>query len=976
MFRNWSIQKLLKLWAVSTVMMIFVMTVIALVSNERYAKEQRVLMKEVMPMSELTRQLTATTADFIARQHMLLHTDMHNERSPAQRDDLTAQFEAQWLALRALFDPDKMQPLRLFPLESRYRDFLQSDVQLFELIQERQRLTQELASYSANSMVASSLQQQFEVNQLQLDEALVNSAVIIEQLRHELNLFSQEISQLAMQSIEAPKLLAETARWFILLSSLLLTAGMIWFVSVISHRVNQPLKQLREAMRALSSENFAIRLPAKQGQNEFSLLANDFNLFAANTENLIATLDQTRQTVQQREQHISAIIDGVPEAILTLNADGKIIDCNPATEKVFKASQQDLEGQSLLHFIQTEGALTLSAIAEQQQLSREFEAVNFFGEALSVWLSLKPIDEKGTDNWVCVVSDITAWKATKNQLQQTSNELNAIFENAMVGIAMIKSRQLVRVNHKFIELFAAQRHQLEGHDTLQLHLNEAAFKRFGDHAYEILNRGESFESHVEMQRLNGERFWCSLAGQSVDPNDAEQGSIWLFEDVTQQRYNEERLIRLASIDSLTGLPNRTVFNDRLEHALHKAQRDKDRLAVFFIDLDHFKHINDSLGHKVGDALLCEVARRIRSCVRESDTVARLGGDEFTVVLEDVHSARYVGRIAEKILSSTTLPFRIDDVEVNISPSIGISLYPADGRDLDMLIRNADAAMYHAKNSGRNNFQFYSVEMNAEASKRLAMETSLRRAVEHNEFYLQFQPQIDLASGHVVGAEVLLRWSTEQWGEVSPALFVPVLEDTGLIGIIGEWVLRETCQIFMQHQSELPENFIMAVNLSSRQFRGSKLSHFVEELLAQTNMPARNLELEITESLLMDNTDLAIESLRELSELGITLAIDDFGTGYSSLSYLKQFPVNVLKVDRTFVRDVTEDSDDAAIVGAILAMAESLGIEVVAEGVETLQQLHFLEQKNCQRAQGFYFSKALDFDKLMQFITARHQNPGF
>ncbi|MEX1200454.1 MAG: EAL domain-containing protein, partial [Methylophaga sp.] len=428
----------------------------------------------------------------------------------------------------------------------------------------------------------------------------------------------------------------------------------------------------------------------------------------------------------------------------------------------------------------------------------------------------------------------------------------------------------------------------------------------------------------------------------------------------------------ASVDSLTGLPNRSVFNDRLEHAIHKLQRNSGRLAVFFIDLDHFKHINDSLGHKTGDALLCEVSRRIRSCVRESDTVARLGGDEFTVVLEDVTSAQYVGRIAEKILTTTSLPYMIDNIEVNISPSIGISLFPADGRDVDMLIRNADAAMYHAKNSGRNNFQFYSAEMNAEAANRLALETSLRRAVEQQEFYLQYQPQIELSSGRVKGAEVLLRWHTDQWGDVSPARFVPVLEDTGLIGVVGEWVLRETCSVFMANRDELPDDFVMAVNLSGRQFKGSRLVSYIRHLLSETEMPASNLELEITESLLMDNTDSAIDTLRDLSSLGITLAIDDFGTGYSSLSYLKQFPLNVLKVDRAFVRDLTIDKDDAAIVSAIMAMADSLGLEVVAEGVETAEQLAFLEQKQCQRAQGFFFSKAIDLSDLMIYLRQREK----
>lgn len=974
MFRDWSIHKLLQFWAISTVIMVLVITTIAMVTNERYAKEQLVLQNQVMPLSEVSRQLTVTTAEFIARQHSMLHVK-HHAVDKQQHETLEQQFEAQWNQLVTLFNPTSMPEVRLFPLETSYHAFLQSDERLFALLPEHHRLMQQLAAYPPTSQQGIQLQQQLRASERALDQVFEDSMRAHDTLQLQLNQFAQDINGLAMRAIERPKTLSETARWLILLSSIFVASGMIAFVRVISSRVNQPLKQLRNAMGQLSAQNFATRLPASGDRNEFSLLAKDFNVFASNTEKLIATLEQTRQTVHQRERHISAIINGVPEAILTLTAEGEILDCNPATEKVFKASHQDLMGENLLRFIQVSDLPSLIGIAQQQHHNREFEARNFLNEPISVWLSLKQIVDHADDTWVCVVSDITVWKETKNQLQQTSNELNAIFENAMVGIAMIKQRQLVRVNHKFIELFAGERQQLEGHSTLPLHLSEEAFNRFGANADDVLINHESFEAHIEMQRLNGERFWCSVAGQSVNPEDPSEGTIWLFEDVTQQRLNEERLTRLASVDSLTGLPNRTVFNDRLEHAIHKAQRAKGRIAIFFIDLDHFKHINDSLGHKAGDSLLCEVARRIRSCVRDSDTVARLGGDEFTVMLEDVQSAKYVGRIAEKILSTTTLPFLIDNVEVNISPSIGISLYPADGRDLDMLIRNADAAMYHAKHAGRNNFQFYSAEMNAEASHRLAMETSLRRAVEQNEFYLQFQPQIDLRSGDVVGAEVLLRWNTEQWGNVSPARFVPLLEDTGLISVVGEWVLSQTCQVFMQHQALLPEGFVMAVNLSSRQFRGNRLSRFVQEVLQQTGMPANSLELEITESLLMENTDLAIDTLRELSSLGVTLAIDDFGTGYSSLSYLKQFPLNVLKVDRAFVRDVNDDRDDAAIVSAIIAMAESLGLQVVAEGVETAQQLAFLQQKNCQRAQGFFFSKALDIEALMQFILDKKQADG-
>ena len=338
-----------------------------------------------------------------------------------------------------------------------------------------------------------------------------------------------------------------------------------------------------------------------------------------------------------------------------------------------------------------------------------------------------------------------------------------------------------------------------------------------------------------------------------------------------------------------------------------------------------------------------------------------------MILEDVRSAQYVAKIAEKILWAISETYLLDTIEVNISPSIGISLYPADGRDMDILLRNADAAMYHAKENGRNNFQFYSAEMNAKAAERLAMETSLRRAVELGELYLNFQPQVDLRTGKVSGAEALLRWNSERWGNVSPAEFVPILEDTGLIGVVGEMVLTQACQAYIALKDKLVPDFQMAVNLSGRQFKGGQLVSYIRQLLSELGMSPNNLELEITESILMANTDLAITTLNELSAMGMTLAIDDFGTGYSSLSYLKQFPLNVLKIDRSFVRDVIDDTNDAAIVDAIIAMSHRLQLDVVAEGVETKEQLGFLQAHDCERVQGYYFSKPLDFEGFSQFI---------
>lgn len=663
------------------------------------------------------------------------------------------------------------------------------------------------------------------------------------------------------------------------------------------------------------------------------------------------------------------MLNNVPEAIITLDEQGIIQSSNPHTKQVLKADENELIGQPLMRFFeQSEEIATIPDLMEKLPQSKEFSGLDYDKNPFTMWLSLNPIKDKDEQGFVCVLSDVTAWKQTEQKLKQTGYELDTILENAMVGIAFIKDRQLLRVNYKFEEIFGHSREQIVGRSTRQLCADDEAFQEISTEVYTRLEDGDTFEGDMQFVKRNGDVFWCSLSSKAITPGRPEKGAIWIFEDITKQRENDEKLRDLASLDALTRLPNRSVFNDRLMHAIHKAQRNAKRLAISFLDLDHFKHINDSLGHKAGDQLLCEVAKRLKGCVREGDTVARLGGDEFTLILEDIQSVQYVAKIAEKVIGSVSRSYVLGTTEVNVSPSIGVSLYPADGRDVDVLVRNADAAMYHAKNNGRNNFQFYSAEMNAKAAHRLAMETSLRRAVEQQDFYLHFQPQFDISTNKIMGAEALLRWNSEQWGEVSPAEFIPILEDTGLIGKVGQQVLSQACEAYMSLRDKLDPDFRMAVNLSGRQFKGTApLAVYVRNVLAQTGMSAKNLELEITESILMEDTDLAIRTLRDLNDLGITIAVDDFGTGYSSLSYLKQFPLNVLKIDKSFIDDVTKEGDDAAIVDAILAMSGHLNLEVVAEGIEMQEQLVFLQQRKCHRGQGYYFSRPLHFEAFENLI---------
>lgn len=448
-------------------------------------------------------------------------------------------------------------------------------------------------------------------------------------------------------------------------------------------------------------------------------------------------------------------------------------------------------------------------------------------------------------------------------------------------------------------------------------------------------------------------------------------AVWgICRDITERKQVEEQLYRLAHHDTLTELPNRILFHDRLRQAKAHANRYRHQVALMFLDLDRFKIINDTLGHPVGDKLLQEVARRLTDCVREVDTVARIGGDEFTIVLVNIVSVEDVKRVAQKILKALSAPFMVDDYELYVTTSIGIALYPGDGENLDNLVKKADIAMYHAKGEGRNTFKFYVPKMDANADKRLLLETSMRKALDNGEFRVYYQPKVDIASKRITAMEALLRWQHPTLGLVSPSEFIPLAEETGLIVPIGEWVLRTAC---LQNRAWLEMGLPpmkVAVNLSGYQFQQRNLLGMIRTVLADTGLDADLLELEITESVIMQNPDFAVAVLGEIRDLGVHISIDDFGTGYSSLAHLKRFSINTLKIDKSFVRDVEINSADAAIATAIIAMGNSLNLTVIAEGVETEGQLSFLSENKCDEVQGFLFSTPMPSDEVADFLRSR------
>ncbi|MBT8137446.1 MAG: EAL domain-containing protein [Gammaproteobacteria bacterium] len=497
---------------------------------------------------------------------------------------------------------------------------------------------------------------------------------------------------------------------------------------------------------------------------------------------------------------------------------------------------------------------------------------------------------------------------------------------------------------------------------------------------ERLARGETLRNvETRFRHPNGEPLTLSMSASVLHEGGKTQALIYVLCDISARKEAEERIRFLAYNDSLTKLPNRLFFDERLAATLEEARHANKTVTVLYFDVDRFKRINDTLGHDAGDELLCCVANRLSVLLDDHDIVsldhsrplggilARLGGDEFALALDDVTQIMEIRRVAQGLLDTFSEPFTLGDQDVFCSTSIGISQYPRDGEDVHTLLKNADTAMYHAKDAGRNNYKFYNESMSPVTLSRLDLESDLRKALERNQFELFYQPQVDIRTGRIFGAEALLRWHHPERGTVSPAEFIPLAEETGLIIPIGQWVLQEACnQARLWHDAGFTE-FKMAVNLSERQFRQNTLVLVVSQALAKSGLDPAALELELTEGTIMRNAEDTVFTLTELKSMGMHISVDDFGTGYSSLSYLKRFPIDVIKIDRSFVKDITTDPDDAAITASIIAMARSLKRDVIAEGVETMEQAHALRNRGCVFMQGFMFSRPLNAAMMLNML---------
>lgn len=571
---------------------------------------------------------------------------------------------------------------------------------------------------------------------------------------------------------------------------------------------------------------------------------------------------------------------------------------------------------------------------------------------------------------------VESLSSAKNSLEMRTQELElslslvqATLESTTDGILVVDlAKKVESFNKKFIEMWKIPRHLTEENDDKKL-INfvrdqlvdpmefvnkiEKVYANITEESFDeiIFKDGRIFERYSKPQMIGNK---CV-------------GRVWSFRDITGRKLLESELYHQANFDLLTSLPNRVLVLDRLSQAILYAARSKVQVAILFLDLDRFKIINDTLGHTHGDKLLELVAARLASCIRLNDTVSRVGGDEFLIILTMLKEESVTIEIARKCLAAFKEPFLIQGNKFSISASIGISFYPRDGKEAEMLIRNADIAMYHAKALGRNNFQYFTQEMNEKVQTRLKIENHLRNALVQNELFVLYQPIVSLKTGHIVGAEALLRWDHPELGFILPSDFISVAEESGMIVSIGEWVLKVACTQMSEWHAKKLNILYVSVNLSSRQFKQANLFEKINVVLAETKLNPAYLAIELTESVIMDNIEENIKTLNKMKEIGILIAIDDFGIGYSSLNYLKQLPLDKLKIDISFIKDITIHVDGAAITAAIIALANKLNLEVIAEGVENHEQLNFLIHHECDEIQGFYFSKPLDKEAFTQLL---------
>ncbi len=672
--------------------------------------------------------------------------------------------------------------------------------------------------------------------------------------------------------------------------------------------------------------------------------------------------------LQNSENRYKRIVENLNEGIWVVDRYNNIQFINPALCEMLGYQVDEMLGRSVMDFVDQQNQSLLKQQINERKKNKpgfyELELLHKDGQNVPIQVeSAGLLDYQGVyDGMVEGIKDLSDIRSQQLKLKMLSS---AIEQSGSMVMISNQDAQIEYVNPKLCSISEYSKDELIGQNARIFRPDDIDMEMLSD-LWANISSGSEWQGEIQLRKKNGECIWVLMSVSSIsDEKNQISHFVTVCEDISQLKEARMRMEELAYVDSLTGLANRVLFRDRLEQVLKGLQRSGSSAALLYLDLDEFKRINDSMGHDVGDALLMKVAESLRQCVRHQDTVARMGGDEFVILLTDIDGMSGASAVARKIMETMAQPVQLLKNEILITPSIGITLAPADSLNADILLKNADMAMYKAKSSGRNNYQFFTEEMNAQIVDHLIIENDLRRAIDNDELYLMYQPKCSLEDEQLVGVEALLRWNHPAKGELSPEYFIPIAETAGLMVKLGKWVLRNACKEVRGLQLKGLPGLELAVNLSTRQFRDPELIDTIQNALAETDFKAVELDLEITETTLMEQIDRAVNLLDQIKALGISVTIDDFGTGYSSLNYLKRLPLDTLKIDKTFIQEIPEDKDDMEIAAAVIAMAHKMGLKVVAEGVSSQEHWDFLYQNNCDIAQGYLTGKPMLADELLE-----------
>jgi diguanylate cyclase (GGDEF)-like protein/PAS domain S-box-containing protein len=738
--------------------------------------------------------------------------------------------------------------------------------------------------------------------------------------------------------------------------------------------------ELGDTLRRRSIRNSEYEFRAKSGDTvELTLTVSPVTLHGEAAGAVIIGRDlrarkraesDTRRALRLLESTLQSTADG----ILVVGEGGKILSYNQRFADMWRIPKDVLEShddpKAIAHVLEqladpADFVRTVENVYAQPE-AESFDHLEFKdGRRFERYSIGRYIEEMPVRVWS--FRDVTARFAAEAALRDSEVRYRLLFEQNAAGVCVTTfDGAIIDCNSTFARMLGSARANLIHRNMGELY--ERRVER--DELAQMLRDSPTLNGvEIELRRNDGGHVWVlqNLSLVSTGESEFIHGTLV---DISDRKRAEEQIEYHAYHDVLTRLPNRRLFTDRLALSITRSKRSGRALAVLFIDLDHFKTVNDTLGHTAGDELLLEMSQRLRSCIREDDTVARLGGDEFTIILSDLRYPEDAVQVAQKILESAELPLAIGGMNIELSASIGIALYPVDGHDVETLLRNADSAMYRAKESGRNNYQLCTAEMKTRALERLSLESRLRKAIQNDQLLLMYQPQVNMATGRITGAEALVRWNDPDRGIIEPMSFIPTAEESRLIIPLGEWVLNAACREARLWQDRGLANLRMAVNLSARQFQQNDLVEMVRRAISDVGIEPAAIELEITETTAMQNAELTIDILRALCDAGVSIAIDDFGSGYSSLAYLRRFPINAVKIDRSFIGGVATNEGDDAIVSAVIAIARSLKLRVIAEGVETAEQFAFLQRRQCDEAQGFFFSPPMTSDSFNRQLFDR------